>query len=70
MIIDFLAAAHRISLTVPNPIRDPSQLVWLVKKINKLNGAMIPAGSIPSNRCLWLRFGGIGLVLDRIFLAY
>jgi len=56
--------------TAPNPIRDPSQLVWLVKKIGKLNGVTLPAGSFPPNRRLWRWFGGNGLVLDGIFLAH
>jgi len=55
--------------TVPNPIRDPSQLVWLVKKISRLNGVITPANLFPPNRHLWRRFGGNRLVLNRNFLA-
>jgi len=40
--------------TVPNPIQDPSQLDWLVKKINTLNSVTLPAGSFPANAA----FGG------------
>ena len=57
-----------ITSTVPNPIRDPSQLVWLVKKINRLNGIILPAGSFPANRCQRRRFAGNDLVLHRILL--
>jgi len=60
----------RVNSTVQNLIRDPSQLVWLVKKINKLDGVMLPAAPFPPNRRLWRRFGGNGLVVDRILLAY
>ena len=56
--------------TVPNLIRDPGQLVWLVKEINRLNGIILPAGSFPANRRQRRRFAGNDLVLLRIFLAY